>query len=162
MFKIQKRVIRVITNLWRSDSCRELFKQLDILLLQSQYIYSLLLFINNNKDEFVLNSQVHRTDTRQNSNLHLPQANLTIYQRGGCYTRIKTYNHLSLNIKNLSNDKNKFRLALKKYLLHNSFYILDILINNTPLSWFYPEILSNFALYIVLCVIIVIVISGYK
>jgi hypothetical protein len=82
IFKIHKRIIRVITNSRRSGSCRELFKQLDILPLQSQYIYSLLLFINKNKDDFLLNSQVHRIDTRQNSNLYLPSANLTIYQRG--------------------------------------------------------------------------------
>jgi hypothetical protein len=56
MFKIQKRIIRVIMNSQRSDSCRELFKQLDILPLQSQYIYSLLLFIHKNKGEFLLNS----------------------------------------------------------------------------------------------------------
>jgi hypothetical protein len=53
IFKIQKRIIRVIMNSRRSDSCRELFKQLDILPLQSQYIYSLLLFINKNKDDFL-------------------------------------------------------------------------------------------------------------
>jgi hypothetical protein len=82
IFKIQKRIIRVITNSRRSDSCRELFKQLDILPLQSQYIYSLLLFINKNKDNFLLNSQVHRIYTRQNSNLYLPSANLTIYTGG--------------------------------------------------------------------------------
>jgi hypothetical protein len=121
-FKIQKRIIRVITNSRRSDSCHELFKKLDILPLQSQYIYSLLLFINKNKDNFLLNSQVHRIDIRQNSNLYLPSANLTVYQRGVYYAGIKIYNHLPSDIKNLSNDKYKFKLALKRYLLYNSFY----------------------------------------
>jgi hypothetical protein len=89
------------------------------------YIYSLLLFITKNKDEFLLNSQVHRIDTRQNSNLYLPSANLTIYQSGVYYAGIKTYNHLPSDIKNLSNDKNKFKLALKRYLLYNSFHGLE-------------------------------------
>jgi len=32
--------------------------------------------------------------------------------------------HLLKTIKDLSGDKNKFKLALKSYLLHNSFYSL--------------------------------------
>ena len=40
IFKIQKRIIRIITNTGRRDSCRQLFKQLQILPLPSQYIYS--------------------------------------------------------------------------------------------------------------------------
>jgi len=37
IFKIQKRVIRIITNSRMRDSCRELFKKLEILPLYSQY-----------------------------------------------------------------------------------------------------------------------------
>ena len=38
-FKIQKRVIRIITNSRMRYSCRELFQRLDILPLYSQYIF---------------------------------------------------------------------------------------------------------------------------
>ena len=38
-FKIQKRVIRIITDSRPRDSCRELFKKLEILPLYSQYIF---------------------------------------------------------------------------------------------------------------------------
>jgi len=41
IFKIQKRVIRIITNSRMRDSCRELFKKLEILPLFSQYIFSI-------------------------------------------------------------------------------------------------------------------------
>jgi len=40
IFKIQKRIIRIITNTGSHDSCRQLFKQLQILSLPSQYIFS--------------------------------------------------------------------------------------------------------------------------
>jgi hypothetical protein len=40
IFRLQKRVIRVITNSRSRDSCRELFKKLKILPLCSQYIFS--------------------------------------------------------------------------------------------------------------------------
>jgi len=45
IFKIQKRVIRIITNSKARDSCWELFKKLDILPLYSQYIFSLSIFV---------------------------------------------------------------------------------------------------------------------
>ena len=41
IFKIQKRVIRIITNSRMRDSCRELFKKLEVLPLYSQYQYLL-------------------------------------------------------------------------------------------------------------------------
>jgi len=40
-------------------SCHELFKKLNILPLYSQYIWSLLLFVVKNIDEFITNSEVH-------------------------------------------------------------------------------------------------------
>ena len=44
IFKIEKRIIRIITNTSSHDSCHQLFKQLQILSLPSQYIFSLLVF----------------------------------------------------------------------------------------------------------------------
>ena len=71
------------------------------------------------------NSQVHKINTRQTSDLYAPTATLTIYQKGVYYSGIKIYNHLPTAIKDLYGDKNKFKLALKRYLLHNSFYSLE-------------------------------------
>jgi hypothetical protein len=120
IFKIQKRTIRIIMNSRRNASCRQLFKDLNILPIQSQYIYSIVLFVTKNKD-----SQVHKINTRQTFDLYIPTAKLTIYQKGVYYSGIKVYNHLPTAIKDLSDDKNKFKLALKRYLLHNSFYSLE-------------------------------------
>jgi len=43
----------------------------------------------------------------------------------GLDSGIKIYNHLPTAIKDLSGDKKKFKLALKRYLLHYSFYSLE-------------------------------------
>jgi len=61
IFKIQKRIIRIITNSRKNSSCRQLFKELNILPIQSQYIFSILLFVTKNKDQFLFNSQVHKS-----------------------------------------------------------------------------------------------------
>ena len=125
MFKIQKRIIRIIMNSNKNASCRELFKKLNILPLQSQYIYTTILFITKNKDQYFSNSHLNTINTRHNNNLFVPTANLTLYQKGVYYSGIKIFNHLPTTIKNLLNDKNKFQTALRKFLLHNSFYSLE-------------------------------------
>jgi hypothetical protein len=51
IFKIQKNIIRILTGCRGRDSCRDLFKKLKILPLQSQYILSLLLFVVDNKNK---------------------------------------------------------------------------------------------------------------
>ena len=50
IFIIQKRMIRLITNLEVKDSCHCVFKELGILPLYSQYFYSLLIFVAKNRD----------------------------------------------------------------------------------------------------------------
>ena len=61
--RIQKRVIRIITDSRPRDSCKQLFKKLGIFPLMSQYIFSLLLFIVNNKALFQMNFEIHSINT---------------------------------------------------------------------------------------------------
>jgi hypothetical protein len=82
IIKIQKRIIRIITNIGRRNSCRQLFKQLQILTLPSQYVFSLLLFVNKIREMFLPNSEIHDINTRYNYNLHLPSTNLALVQKG--------------------------------------------------------------------------------
>ena len=117
IFKIQKRIIRIIMNSNKNASCRELFKKLNILPLQSQYIYSILLFIIKNKDQFHLNLHIITINTRYNNNPHVHTANLTVYQRGVYYSGIKIFNPLPTTTKNLSDNKKKFQIALRKFPL---------------------------------------------
>jgi hypothetical protein len=80
IFKIQK-IVTLIMNSNKKVSCRQLFRELDILPVQSQYILSIHLFVAKNKNQFISNSQVHKINTRQTSDLHIPIANLTTYQK---------------------------------------------------------------------------------
>ena len=98
IFKIKKRIIRVITNSGRRDSCRDLYKKLQILTLPSVYIFSLLNFVNKNRNYFLFNN-VYEFNTRFNHNLHLLSANLSVIQRGVLFSGSKIYNHLPSNIK---------------------------------------------------------------
>jgi hypothetical protein len=121
IFKIEKKVIRIITNSRARDSCRKLFKRMEILPLNSQYIFSLSTFVIKNKHLFTANCQIHSGHTRSKTNLHPPIVNLTKFQKGVYYSGIKIFNNLPHNIKDLAELK-LFRNALKRFLLTNSFY----------------------------------------
>jgi len=82
---------------------------------------SLLMFVVQNKNLFLRNNENHNLDTRQRNNLYLPQANLTIYQKGAYYSGIKIFNNLHLEIKNVAGNQKKFKIALKKCLHTYSF-----------------------------------------
>jgi hypothetical protein len=51
--------------------------------------------------------------------------NLTVFQKGTHYFRIKVFNNLASSIKNLAHDTKQFRFAVKGFLLLNSFYSLE-------------------------------------
>ena len=122
IFKNQKRIIRVMTKPTSRHFCRQLFTRLEILPLQSQYIFSvLLLFVVKNKDLYTTNQEIHNITTRSNRNLHPPVSNLTVFQKGA----IKLFNHLTLKIKSITNEIKLFKPALKRFLNLHSFYTVE-------------------------------------
>jgi hypothetical protein len=122
-FKIQKKAIRIIMGSRSRDSCRNLFKKLKILPFISQYIISLFLFINNNKNYLITNSENHSIYT-SSSNFHLPHANLAIYQKVVYYLGVKVFNNLPQDIKNVSDNPKRFK-EFKAFLTAHSFNVLD-------------------------------------
>jgi hypothetical protein len=76
VFRIQKRIIRVMTNSTKRASCCSLFKELGILPLQAQYILSISMFIIANRELFTFNSQVHKFNIRSTYDLYYSQTNL--------------------------------------------------------------------------------------
>jgi hypothetical protein len=57
--------------------------------------------------------------------LHPASINLSKYQKEVYYSGIRIFSHLPQNIKNLSWNVKKFKLALERFLLIGSFYSLD-------------------------------------
>jgi len=56
------------------------------------------------------------------TNLHPLTANLTKFQKGVYYSRIKIFNNLPYSIRDLANEIVLYRNVLKRFLLINSFY----------------------------------------
>jgi hypothetical protein len=116
------------------SSCQDLFKTLNILPLQSQYILSLAMFVVGNYGEFITNSDIHSIYTRQNTLLHPSTTRLTKFQKGVHCMAVKNFNKLPLTIRNVAHkQKIHFKKALKKFLLLGSFYTLEEFYNWTSI-----------------------------
>jgi hypothetical protein len=125
VFILQKKVIRITTNSRSRESCRDILKKLEIMTVYDQYIYSLVLYIINNKHTFNFNKEIHTYKNKALKNLHLPAINVTKYSKGAYIAGIKVFNHLPLWIKELATDTTSFKTALKRFLYHNSFYSMN-------------------------------------
>jgi hypothetical protein len=73
----------------KTDSCRPLFRCLNILPFYSQYILSIAMFAVKNMDTFTLNSDTHSIHTRRGSDLRHPTYKLTKVQKGVYCSGIK-------------------------------------------------------------------------
>ena len=145
IFKIQKRAIRIMINKSRQESCQPLFNQLQILTLPSQYIFSLLIFVVKNKDLFLFNSEAHTINTRNNTNLHKPNTNQTIFQKAVLYSVSKLYNKLPPHNKGISDDLRCLKSALKNFLMERTLYSIEELYQVT---WFGYDSCQYHVLYI--------------
>ena len=87
-------------------------------------IVSLLMFVVKNKDFLKSNIDVHSFNITSHYDLHIPAANLAVFQKAVWYFGVKIYNHLLPTLKQLSHDISKFKAALKRFLFKNSFYTL--------------------------------------
>jgi hypothetical protein len=115
IFRLQKKIIRIMIGCRGRDSCRKLFFNLEILPLPSEYILSLLLFMIRNKNQFPVNSEIYHIDTRQHANFHEPSVNVTKYQKGVYYIGVKVFNMLSSYIKTEFDNPKKFKVVLQNF-----------------------------------------------
>jgi hypothetical protein len=101
--------------------CRSLFKKLEILSLSCEYIFLLMNFIINNLEHFQANSTIHTENRRNKNRLHKPIASLS----GAYCAGIKIFNSLPPSLKTISDKKETFKVALKRYLNAYTFYCVD-------------------------------------
>jgi hypothetical protein len=125
IFRIQKKIIRIMVGCRSRTSCRNLFRKLEILPLASQYISSLLLFVVNNINLFLFNSDNSTKTTRQSINLYQPLTNFAVCQKGVYCMGIKVYSNHPLHIKETSNNPRKFKIGLKQFLHTYYFYTIN-------------------------------------
>jgi hypothetical protein len=123
VLKLRKRVLRLMTNKYKTESCRTIFKELKILTVICLFIFESLCFFQKCNIYQVKNLNLHEYETRNKDDLHVLQCQTSLYKKSVINMSIRLYNWLQVEIKKLS-DYNKFKQTLKLFLLDNPFYSL--------------------------------------
>jgi hypothetical protein len=121
IFRLQKKIIRIMAGFMCRDSCRKLFINLEILTLPSQYILSLLMFMIRNRSQFLVNSEIHHINSRQHANFHQPSVNVAKHQKEVYYLGVGVFSALHSDIKTEFNNPKKFKVVLQKFYMKNPF-----------------------------------------
>ena len=123
LFTLQKRALRYIAKAKQQDSCKPLFKSLNILTLTSIYILECALFVKKNNDKFIKNKTFRQYVTRNNDGLEIITHRTSLFETSPYYSCVKIFNRISNNIKHL--PLTKFKRKFRSYLIEKCFYKLD-------------------------------------
>ena len=105
IFRLQKKVIRLIAGAKKCESCKPLFRELQILTLASMYILEVLCFTKKYQGYIWQNMDIHNHNTRRKLDLHTHHCNTALYQRSVTNMGIKLFNKLPTQIKQLPSYK---------------------------------------------------------
>jgi hypothetical protein len=70
IFRLQKKVIIIMADVQKRESCKELFKNFHLLPIASKYLLAVITFIIGNIEMFQTNPEVHAVSMRQKRNRH--------------------------------------------------------------------------------------------
>ena len=121
VFVLQKYIVRVIKGLKFGETCREAFKELNILTVAGVYIYELLCFVRNNMMCFQKAFAATPYETRHKNSLCVDQHTTTLYQKSAHYNGCLIFNALPNKIK-CAPTINIFKSKIKKLVIDISPY----------------------------------------
>jgi len=105
-------------------SCRQLFKELNILTLASLYIFEVTCFVRKYCQSLEQNYEVHEYNTRRKLNIHVKLQKTEIYKKSVKNMGTKVYNNLPKFLKEID-DYKAFKKRLKQFLLLQTFYSVE-------------------------------------
>ena len=94
IFRIQKRVIKSMVGVSSRMSCRQLFKELNILTLASLYILEVNCFIRKYCQSLEQNSNVHNYNACRKKYIRIKLHNTEVYKKSVINMDTKVYNNL--------------------------------------------------------------------
>lgn len=127
VFILQKRAVRILSDLKQSDSCRNAFVKNKILTIPSVYILTVAKYVHRNKNSYHKGGDTHNYPTRCQNLLRTPFHRLSTTQKYVDYWGVKIYNKLPETM--CAQKMIRFTKDLKKLLLQNAYYSLDEFLN---------------------------------
>jgi hypothetical protein len=117
IFKLQKWVIRIISGVSRYTSCRQVFKDLNILPVPCMHISEIVYHIKWHIEKLEHNTAIHNHNTCQELNLHVQFCRTNALKKGVMNMGIKLYNHLPNKIREM-----KKKIGSLKESWHCTYY----------------------------------------
>lgn len=124
VFVSQKRIIRCIAGVSNLSSCKNLFRNYEILTLPSLFIYEMCIYVFVNKDNFKSNSNYHNFNTRHSNDIFIPFAKYNVGVKSPNILGPKMFNDLPVDIK-LCETLKSFKRKLKMFLIDKCFYAVS-------------------------------------
>jgi hypothetical protein len=124
IFKLQKRVIRIISGVSRLSSYRQLFKDLNLLPLPCMYIFKLVSYIKWHFAALDQNIAVHNYNTRQKLNLHVQFCRTNVFKNGVMNMGMRLYNKIPNKIREVGKMRH-FKRVFRSYLVRHVFYSVE-------------------------------------
>lgn len=126
VFRLQKKIIRIIANIRVPDSCKNHFKRLKILTVPSLYIYHIIIFGLKNIN-YMTNQDIHTHDTRHKEDIHSIFHRTNKLKNSPYMAAIKLINKLPRQLHYMLKNKkfSYFKMHLKKYLIDKALYSVE-------------------------------------
>lgn len=129
IFRAQKRNIRAIKGLKSDDSCKPVFKQLNILTLPSLYIFEVAVFVQQNQHIFpTFDEQNPQRSHRHGHKICAPKHKTALFAKSFFGMAPKIYNKVPNEFKNL--PINLFKKHLRKLLINKAYYSTTEFLND--------------------------------
>lgn len=120
VFRLQRRIIRIISNIQYRDDCRDSFRSLKILTLPCLYIFRCLLHAKRTADTLLLQRDIHEHNTRHSRDLRLNYHRIYKTRSGVNHYSYVFFNKLPQKIREL--QFNAFKTKIKYLLIKEAFY----------------------------------------
>jgi hypothetical protein len=124
IFHLQKKVLRIIGGAGRRASCKNLFKNLNILPSPCLYISEVVCCVKTNMEKMKYNGEIHDQYTHQKLDLHTKFCRTTLLKNSGANVGKILYNKLPNTIRRLDKIQ-EFKRRLKYFLLQHTFCSVD-------------------------------------
>jgi hypothetical protein len=96
VLKLQKRVLCLMTNKYKTESCRPIFKELKILTVICLFIFESLCFFRKYNICQVKNLNLHDYETRNKDDFHILQFQTSLYKKSVINMSVRLYNRLGV------------------------------------------------------------------
>lgn len=125
--RIQKRCLRNIVGAKYLDTCRPIYKDMQVLTVPSLYIYESAVFVKQHQHYFESNKTTHSYKTRNKKDFYIPTSSVPTTRKGVFNSLMRVYNSIPNDIKSL--QLNSFKAKLKKLLLNETIYDINLFLN---------------------------------